>query len=96
MFNVPPLFGHPSDRKISVRHPVVYLLALVAWQDSFQSPVGSDVVAVEQPVTHSLLCLCKGEEEIHVEAFIAELLKPTHLRPADPGGPIAPVLERRL
>ena len=25
-----------------------------------------------QPVTHSLLHLCKGEEEIHIEALISE------------------------
>jgi hypothetical protein len=35
--------------------------------------VGSDVVVVVQPVSHSLLHLCKGKEEIHVEALISEL-----------------------
>jgi hypothetical protein len=35
--------------------------------------VGSDVVVVVHAVTHSLLHLCKGEEEIHVEARISEL-----------------------
>jgi len=35
--------------------------------------MGSDVVVVVQPVTHSLLHLCKGEEEFHVEALISEL-----------------------
>ena len=35
--------------------------------------MGSDIVVVVQPVTHSLLHLCKGEEEIHIEALISEL-----------------------
>ena len=35
--------------------------------------MGSDVVVVVQPGTHSLLHLCKGEEEIHVEALISKL-----------------------
>ena len=35
--------------------------------------MGSDMVVVMQPVSHSLLHLCKGEEEIHVEALISEL-----------------------
>lgn len=34
--------------------------------------MGSDLVVVVQPVTHSLLYLCKGEEEVHVEALISE------------------------
>ncbi len=50
-----------------------YLLACVAWRGPSQWPVGSDMVVVVQPVTHSLLYLCKGEEEIHVEALISEL-----------------------
>ena len=33
----------------------------------------TDVVVVVQPVTHSLLHLCNGEEEIHVEALISQL-----------------------
>jgi hypothetical protein len=36
--------------------------------------MGSDMVVVVPPVSHSLLHLCKGEEEIHVEALISKLV----------------------
>lgn len=35
--------------------------------------MGSDVVIVVPPVTHSLLYLGKGEEQIHVETLIPKL-----------------------
>lgn len=63
-------FGSPSDSKICVRYLVGYLFAYAAWRDSSKEPIGPDVVVVVRLVTHSLLPLCKGKEEVHAEALI--------------------------
>jgi hypothetical protein len=34
--------------------------------------MGSEVVVVVSPVSHSLLHLCKGKEEIHIEGLISK------------------------